>query len=92
MNEVRPKTPPTYEQLRRMSGQELGVSEWTTVDQDRINQFAECTGDHQWIHVDPERARRQSPFRTTIAHGYLTLSIIGALALGMGIVPENTQA
>jgi acyl dehydratase len=92
MTEVRPKTPPTYEQLRTMSGQELGVSEWTTVDQNRINQFAECTGDHQWIHVDPERARRQSPFRTTIAHGYLTLSIIGALALGMGIVPENTQA
>jgi acyl dehydratase len=75
-----------------MSGQELGVSDWTTVDQNRINQFAECTGDHQWIHVDPERAKRQSPFRTTIAHGYLTLSIIGALALGMGIVPENTQA
>ena len=92
MTEVRPKTPPTFEQLRTMSGQELGVSEWTTVDQDRINQFAECTGDHQWIHVDPERARRQSPFRTTIAHGYLTLSIIGALALGIGIVPENTQA
>ena len=92
MTEIRPKTPPTYEQLRTMAGQELGVSEWTTVDQNRINQFAECTGDHQWIHVDPVRARRQSPFRTTIAHGYLTLSIIGALALGMGIVPENTQA
>ena len=92
MTEIRLKTPPTYEQLRTMAGQELGVSEWTTVDQNRINQFAECTGDHQWIHVDPERARRQSPFRTTIAHGYLTLSIIGALALGMGIVPENTQA
>ncbi|MET2826379.1 MaoC family dehydratase [Mesorhizobium shangrilense] len=92
MTETRPKAPPTYEQLRAMSGQELGVSDWTTVDQNRINQFAECTGDHQWIHVDPERARRQSPFRTTIAHGYLTLSIIGALALGMGIVPENTQA
>ncbi|UDL90023.1 MaoC family dehydratase [Mesorhizobium sp. PAMC28654] len=92
MTETRPKAPPTYEQLTAMSGQELGVSDWTTVDQNRINQFAECTGDHQWIHVDPERARRQSPFRTTIAHGYLTLSIIGALALGMGIVPENTQA
>jgi acyl dehydratase len=92
MSEVRPKTPPTYEQLRTMAGQELGVSEWTTVDQQRIDQFADCTGDHQWIHVDPERSRRQSPFRTTIAHGYLTLSITGALALGMGIVPENTQA
>jgi acyl dehydratase len=92
MSEVRPKTPPTYEQLRTMAGQELGVSEWTTVDQQRIDQFAACTGDHQWIHVDQERSRRQSPFRTTIAHGYLTLSITGALALGMGIVPENTQA
>ncbi len=86
------RTPPTYEQLRTMEGQELGVSDWMVVDQERIDQFAECTGDHQWIHVDPERARRQSPFRTTIAHGYLTLSIIGALALEMGIVPENTQA
>ena len=92
MTETRPKTPPTFEQLRTMSGQELGVSDWTTIDQQRIDQFAECTGDHQWIHVDPERAKRQSPFRTTIAHGYLTLSIIGALALEMGIVPENTQA
>jgi len=92
MTELRPKTPPTFEQLRAMAGQELGVSEWTTIDQSRINQFAECTGDHQWIHVDPERAKRQSPFRTTIAHGYLTLSIIGALALDLGIVPENTQA
>ncbi|AZO67899.1 MAG: MaoC family dehydratase [Mesorhizobium sp.] len=92
MTQTRPRTPPTYEQLRMMTGQELGVSDWTTVDQSRIDQFAECTGDRQWIHVDPERAKRQSPFRTTIAHGYLTLSIIGALALDMGIVPENTQA
>ncbi|RWN39135.1 MaoC family dehydratase [Mesorhizobium sp.] len=92
MTQTRPRTPPTYEQLRMMTGQELGVSDWTTVNQSRIDQFAECTGDRQWIHVDPERAKRQSPFRTTIAHGYLTLSIIGALALDMGIVPENTQA
>jgi acyl dehydratase len=92
MTQTRPSTPPTYEQLRMMTGQELGVSDWTTVDQSRIDQFAECTGDRQWIHVDPERAKRQSPFRATIAHGYLTLSIIGALALDMGIVPENTQA
>jgi len=80
MTEKRPKTPPTFEQLRMMAGHELGVSDWTIVDQGRIDQFAECTGDHQWIHVDTERAKRQSPFRTTIAHGYLTLSIIGALA------------
>jgi acyl dehydratase len=92
MTETRPRTPLTFEQFRTLAGQEIGVSDWTTVDQQRIDQFAECTGDHQWIHVDPERAKRQSPFRTTIAHGYLTLSIIGALALEMGIVPENTQA
>lgn len=92
MTQTRLRTPPTYEQLRAMTGRELGVSDWTTVDQGRIDQFAECTGDRQWIHVDPERAKQQSPFRTTIAHGYLTLSIIGALALDMGIVPENTQA
>ncbi|MHA6685557.1 MaoC family dehydratase [Mesorhizobium sp. A556] len=86
------KTPPTYEQLRTMQGQELGVSDWIIVDQARIDQFAECTGDRQWIHIDPERAKRQSPFRTTIAHGYLTLSVIGCLSQEMGVIPENTQA
>lgn len=75
-----------------MVGQEIGVSDWTPVGQDRISQFAECTGDRQWIHVDAERARRQSPFRTTIAHGYLSLSLIGGLVQDMGIFPENTQA
>jgi acyl dehydratase len=86
------KPAPTFEMLRGMAGQELGVSGWVTVDQSRIDQFAECTGDHQWIHVDTERARRRSPFRSTIAHGYLTLSIIGALGQDLGAVPENTQA
>ena len=61
-------------------GQELGVSSWVGVDQDRINAFAEATGDHQWIHVDVERARTESPYRTTIAHGFLTLSLIPALS------------
>ncbi len=84
--------PPTFEQLRGMIGQELGVSDWTLVDQSRIDRFAECTGDRQWIHTDAERARRQSPFRTTIAHGYLSLSLIGGLSQEMGIAPENTQA
>lgn len=86
------KPPPTFEQLRGMIGQDLGTSDWTPVCQDRIDQFAECTGDRQWIHVDPQRARRQSPFRTTIAHGYLSLSLIGGLVQDMGIFPENTQA
>jgi acyl dehydratase len=60
-------------------GTELGSSEWHTVDQERVNLFAEATGDHQWIHVDPERAAT-GPFGTTIAHGYLTLSLIPVLA------------
>lgn len=56
-------------------GTDLGVTDWLTIDQARINLFADATGDHQWIHVDPERAR-QGPFGTTIAHGYLTLALV----------------
>ena len=63
-------------------GRELGVSDWLTVDQRRINDFAEVTGDHQWIHVDVERAQAESPYRTPIAHGFLTLSLIPALSKG----------
>lgn len=81
----------TFDALRGMIGEELGVSDWVLIDQARIDRFADCTGDHQWIHVDPVRARR-SPFRCTIAHGYLSLSLIGGLVQEMGIVPENTQA
>ena len=61
--------------LEQFVGQELGVSDWLTVDQERINEFADCTGDHQWIHVDIERAKRESPLGSTIVHGYLTLSL-----------------
>ena len=57
-------------------GEEVGVSSWTLLDQARIADFARCTGDHQWIHVDTERAARESPFGGTIAHGFLTLSLI----------------
>jgi acyl dehydratase len=66
-------------QLRDRIGQELAVSEWVVVTQERIAQFAEATGDHQWIHLDQERAARESPYKTTIAHGFLTLSLISAL-------------
>ncbi len=62
--------------LQELVGLELGVSEWETLDQARIDRFAECTGDHQWIHVDVERARAESPLRATIAHGYLLLSLL----------------
>lgn len=59
-------------------GQHLGTSDWVVVDQERIDRFADATGDHQWIHVDPERAKA-GPFGTTIAHGYLTLSLVPML-------------
>ena len=57
-------------------GREIGVSSWITVDQPRINEFAHCTEDHQWIHVDVERATRESPFKSPVAHGFLTLSLL----------------
>jgi acyl dehydratase len=66
------------EGLRALVGQEIGVSDWREIDQDLINRFADATGDHQWIHIDVERARRESPFGTTIAHGYLILSLVPA--------------
>lgn len=63
------------EEVAAAAGEELGVSEWISISQERIDQFADATGDHQWIHVDPERAAT-GPFGTTIAHGYLTLSLL----------------
>ena len=62
--------------LRDRVGQEIAVGNWFEVSQDRISQFAEATGDHQWIHVDRARAAAESPFKTTIAHGFLTLSLM----------------
>ena len=61
--------------MQPMVGQEIAISDWVTITQERINQFAEATGDHQWIHVDVERAKNL-PFKSTIAHGFLTLSLI----------------
>ncbi|HEU0241242.1 MAG TPA: MaoC family dehydratase [Micromonosporaceae bacterium] len=69
----------SIDELRAAVGTQLGPSDWLTVDQERINRFADATGDHQWIHVDPDRAAH-GPFKTTIAHGYLTLSLLPALA------------
>ena len=65
--------------LKSQVGQEVAVSDWVTITQERINQFAEATGDHQWIHIDEERAGK-SPFGATIAHGFLTLSLIPCFA------------
>ncbi len=70
-----------FDEAKALVGQEIGVGDWFDVAQDRINLFADATGDHQWIHVDPERAA-QGPFGTTIAHGYLTLSLIPSLGGG----------
>lgn len=66
----------SYEEFEKYIGQELGVSEYIEVSQERINLFADATLDHQWIHVDTERAKTESPFKSTIAHGYLTLSLL----------------
>jgi acyl dehydratase len=82
----------TLSDLPRYIGQELGVSSWVTVDQSRIDQFAECSGDRQWIHVNVERAKRESPYRAPIAHGYLTLSLVAPLQMEIGAVPTDAGA
>jgi acyl dehydratase len=66
----------SYDEFATYLGKELGTSDWLEIDQDRINLFADATLDHQWIHVDVERAKTESPYKSTIAHGYLTLSIL----------------
>jgi acyl dehydratase len=66
----------TPDSLKQYVGKEIGVSEWLTITQERIVQFAEATEDRQWIHIDRERAERESPYGTTVAHGFLTLSLI----------------
>lgn len=78
--------------IEEFIGRELGVSDWVVVDQARIDAFARCTGDLQWIHVDTERAKRESPFGSTIAHGYLTLSLLAPLAMEIGLIPEGASA
>ncbi len=69
----------TPDSLKNLIGREIAVTDWFVVAQDRIQQFAEATGDTQWIHVDRERAERESPYRTTVAHGFLTLSLLSFL-------------
>src|SRR5262252_6484946 len=73
----------------QFASRELGVSEWVTLDQDRIDQFAACTGDRQWIHVDVERAKRESPFGGPVAHGYLSLSLLAAMVMELGVIPPD---
>ena len=76
------------DQLGDYVGKEIGESDWFTVDQDRINAFADATNDHQFIHVDPEAAKA-TPWGTTIAHGFLTLSLVPFLTASAGIIPEG---
>ncbi len=78
--------------LNERVGQEIGISDWVTIDQPRIDTFASCTGDRQWIHVDVERAKRESPFRGPIAHGYLTLAMVAPLAMQIGVIPTDAAA
>jgi acyl dehydratase len=79
----------SYETLERFVGLELGVSDWVTIDQTRIDLFANCTGDHQWIHVDRKRAASESPFGGTIAHGFLVLSMLATMQMELGLVPSD---
>jgi acyl dehydratase len=78
----------SMEELKSLTGTEVAVSEWFTISQERIKLFAEATGDHQWIHLDAERCRKESPFGTTIAHGFLTLSLLPMIMQATVAMPK----
>ena len=80
MNEVWKKPPITLEAYRKLVGEEIGVSSWHLVDQKLIDVYADTIEDHQFIHVDPERAKRETAFGTTIAHGFLTMSLLSIMS------------
>ncbi|WP_029078317.1 MaoC family dehydratase [Bradyrhizobium sp. th.b2] len=82
----------TVANISEYTGRELGVSDWLTVDQAMIDKFADCSGDRQWIHVDVERAKRESPYRGPIAHGYLSLSFVAPLSMLVGAIPRGAAA
>ena len=88
------ETLPTYSMATATDfvGLELGTSNWVVVDQARIDRFAACTGDQQWIHVDVERATREGPFGSPIAHGYLSLSLTAAMLMEIGIIPPDAAS
>lgn len=77
-------------ELQSYVGKDLGHSDWLLIDQERVNQFAECTGDHQFIHIDEEKAK-QTPFGGTIAHGFLSLSLLPVLSAGIALRPEGLK-
>jgi acyl dehydratase len=80
VNEVWKKPPVSLEVYQQMVGQEIGVSSWRLIDQKRIDAYADVVDDHQFIHVDPERAKRETAFATTVAHGFLTLSLLSVMS------------
>src|SRR5499433_1009289 len=75
--------------IGKVVGRPLGVTDWMVIDQKRIDQFAECTDDHQWIHVDVERAAQKGGFGSTVAHGYLTLALLARFSYEVGLVPVD---
>ncbi len=77
--------------MKRLVGEEIGVSDWVLIDQDTIDKFAEATGDHQWIHVDVERAKTEMPGGRTIAHGFLTLSLIPRLGATIWAIEHRSR-
>jgi acyl dehydratase len=81
----------SIEELQALQGEELGVSDWFEVTQERINQFADLTHDRQWIHVDPERAARESPYKATVAHGFFSLSLISMLSKQVMVLRGDFQ-
>ncbi|PWE79224.1 nodulation protein NodN [Bradyrhizobium sp. SUTN9-2] len=80
MNEVWKKPPVTLEAYQAMIGKEIGVSSWHLIDQPRIDSYADVIEDHQFIHIDPERAKKETAFGTTIAHGFLTMSLLSIMS------------
>lgn len=82
----------SVEDLSKLEGKEIGISEWFLVDQKRIDAFAECTNDHQWIHIDPERCAKESPYQTTISHGFLTLSLLSPMHLTASYIPVEAKS
>jgi acyl dehydratase len=90
MNEVWKKPPISLSAYQEMLGREVGVSSWHLVDQGRINAFADVIDDHQFIHIDPERAERETPFGATVAHGFLTMSLLSIMSYEVMPVIEGT--
>jgi acyl dehydratase len=90
MNEVWKKPPVSLAAYQAMVGKEVGVSSWHVVDQSRINAYADVIEDHQFIHIDPERAKRETPYGSTVAHGFLTMSLMSIMSYEVMPVIEGT--